>query len=123
MIDRYLAVEEHNKDFSEGKVPYELALNEFSYLTYDELVQQRTGSSETNETGIPYVPELKRGRAAATDENFSWLNTPDVVQAVQNQGSCGSCWAFAGKILRFQSISIELVFSEQPWEPSKDSLS
>lgn len=99
---------------------YDLALNELSYWSYEDLIRQKTGSIETNVTGIPYeqaeaesiesVESTEKGnkrvrRAAAVPlTRFSWLDTAGVVQAVQNQNSCGSCWAFAGKILKLLSF-------------------
>lgn len=113
--------ENHNKEFHDGNTTYELAIDEFSLLSYDELVRLRTGyipeddadvedDQDTNETdsvdsaeddtgrgGRAVIPG-RGGRAAVLPTSFSWLNTYGVVRPVQNQGTCASCWAFASKL-------------------------
>lgn len=105
-IDRYNQVKEHNKEFENGTIPYELGIDEFTLLPYEELVKLRTGyvpfpGNDSNQ--IPAENDKKRGGRAAPAA-YSWLNYNGFVRPVQNQGACGSCWAFAGEIIKqFQS--------------------
>ena len=93
-IDRYYDIEEHNA--SENST-YTLAINEFSHLTDEEFLQLKTGlvqqpGDRSGEVLEPITDRLGRAKAPAS---FDWRNVNNVVRPVQNQGQCGSCWAFA----------------------------
>lgn len=97
-IKRYNEVENHNKAFKEGKVPYELGINEFSMLPYEQLIKQRLGYIPSDDTAGRKALEDDKDRRlrSPAPASFSWLHRNRVVRQVQNQGACGSCWAFAG---------------------------
>lgn len=78
---------------------YELEINSFSHLSLETLQKTKTGVvpdpeipgiNETQQAG----EEERSGRATAP-ANFDWRTIFGVVRAVQDQKSCGSCWAFA----------------------------
>ena len=76
---------------------YTLGINEFSHLTAEEFIQQKTGNivQPGNHAGKVLEPNTnKSGRSKAPD-SFDWRSYNNVVRPIQNQGQCGSCWAFA----------------------------
>ena len=74
-VDRYNQIEEHNKNFRDGKTTYELALNEMAHLTDGELVEQKTGllpkPDNFSDNSLPAESDTRRG-ARASPASFDW---------------------------------------------------
>lgn len=87
-LKNYYTVEEHNARNS----TFKLGINEFSHLTEKEFQKQKTGYIHRP---FEQPSEIMPKFVGNINSNINWRNVPGVVQPVQNQGSCGSCWAFA----------------------------
>jgi hypothetical protein len=83
LIDRYYQIEEHNKEFLNGKVPYDLKLNEFSHLSDEERTRQKTGvlpkPENYSDGSIPAVLDVKRG-GRAVPVSFDWRSGEEKMQ-------------------------------------------
>lgn len=73
------------------KQTYELGENEFLHLDFEEFEQEKCGTK---------VPQGMKPRKKRPPRFFSFkipnsLSYTHLMQPVQNQGTCGCCWAFA----------------------------
>ncbi|CAL4124926.1 unnamed protein product, partial [Meganyctiphanes norvegica] len=104
--DNVKEMEDHNKLYETGKSSYQMGVNEYSDLTYDEVISNLTGiisdvtgTNETNVTGEVRVAESYPYWYIPKDigkepESVDYRDT-GAINPIRNQKKCGSCWSFS----------------------------
>jgi C1A family cysteine protease len=77
--------QENSKNFT-----YSLGVNEFTDLSHEEFVSTYVGKLTNNVQELPVLQES----VAPVPNDVDW-RSQGAVNAIKNQGQCGSCWAFA----------------------------
>ncbi|CRK86768.1 CLUMA_CG000600, isoform A [Clunio marinus] len=81
----------HNFRYNAGLETYKTGLWEMSDLSYEEMVQDITGS-KVNESYLSL--QGRRKKLKSGPDEINWVSRGRV-NSVQSQGRCGSCYAFA----------------------------
>ncbi|XP_019957495.1 cathepsin S, ortholog 1 [Paralichthys olivaceus] len=83
----------HNQEASAGKPSFTLGLNHLSDMTTEE-INERLNGLRLEELVLFKNHTLKRANGSLTPPSVDWRKE-GLVSPVQNQGLCGSCWAFS----------------------------
>ncbi|CAD8193528.1 unnamed protein product [Paramecium octaurelia] len=87
----YAYVQEHQKRFEAGLETYELGMNVFADISSEEFEAKYLNFKPSDKQ---QPDQVFRAQGIQIPESVD-LRNDGVVGPVQNQGSCGSCWAFS----------------------------
>lgn len=90
-------IQNHNIRYEKGEVSYFLRINKFADLTDEEY---ETTYSSYKKPNIEYENTFELNKNAVVPDSIDWKQKGAVL-SVQDQGYCGSCYAFSAVSIVF----------------------
>lgn len=90
-LKNYFLVQASNAD---PAITHTSGLNQFADLSNEEFIATYTGYNY-NPDKVRKVDENPKVVLRQQSQYIDWTTVPGVVNPVENQGQCGSCWAFS----------------------------
>lgn len=109
----YREVEEINSQ----NLSWKAGINEFTGMSDEEFATKYLGVPEELVEQSQNYPKAPLDHLGAPPASFSWIGKNILVEEVQNQKSCGSCWAFATTAVAEAAYNIK----QKPATPRKFS--
>ncbi|CAG9811636.1 unnamed protein product [Chironomus riparius] len=94
VVAKFKEIEEHNSAFRKGEELFEQEVNHFSHLSDEEFDNTLIKYERKGDEKEKIVDPVKAEDTKDLPEYFNWVDK-GVVHGIQNQGGCGSCYAFA----------------------------
>lgn len=92
-IDNHRFIAETNRKNRDLGLDLRLEVNTYADMHYDDFIKVRGGFTGVKKNVGHFTNEHYEGTVFPTA--FDWRNEAGVLAPVQDQGQCGSCWAFS----------------------------
>ncbi|CAF2514820.1 unnamed protein product [Rotaria sp. Silwood2] len=92
--DNVAMINRHNLDADLGLHTYTLKINQFADMTHEEFVRTMLGGLKLTPKKIDLSKPLDLSLNGKIPASVDWREKGAVITVIEDQGQCGSCWAF-----------------------------
>ncbi|CAF2749336.1 unnamed protein product [Rotaria sp. Silwood2] len=92
--DNVAMINRHNLDADLGLHTYTLKINQFADMTHEEFVRTMLGGLKLTPKKTDLSKPLDLSLNGKIPASVDWREKGAVITVIEDQGQCGSCWAF-----------------------------